>query len=127
MRFGISVNMDIPDAPRLAKKTMDCLKGHEVLLENEVAARLKMAGMAIDDMDVDFIITVGGDGTMLRALHHNTAPIFGVNAGDLGFPHHRVRGGAGGGHREHPQWRLQPSIPAPSSRPPSRGRGSRTP
>lgn len=85
MRFGISVNMDIPDAPRLAKKTLECLKGHEVLLEREVAARLKMPGMLIDDMDVDFIVAVGGDGTMLRALHHSTAPIFGVNAGDLGF------------------------------------------
>lgn len=85
MRFGISVNMDIPDAPRLAKKTLECLKGHEVLLEKEVAARLRMPGMSLDDMDVDFMIAVGGDGTMLRALHHNNAPIFGVNAGDLGF------------------------------------------
>ncbi|QLH74704.1 MAG: NAD(+)/NADH kinase [Methanomassiliicoccales archaeon] len=85
MRFGMSVNMDIPDAPRLAKKVIEGLKGHEVLLENEVAARLKRPGMSIDDMDVDMMITVGGDGTILRALHHNNAPIFGVNAGDLGF------------------------------------------
>ncbi|MCE5295815.1 MAG: NAD(+)/NADH kinase [Euryarchaeota archaeon] len=85
MKFGMSVNMDIPDAPRLAKRVLEGLKGHEVLLENEMAARLKRPGMPIDDMDVDMMITIGGDGTILRAMHHNDAPIFGVNAGDLGF------------------------------------------
>jgi NAD+ kinase len=83
MKFGMSVNMDIPDAPRLAKKVLELLKGHEVLLEDEVAARLKRPGMAMDDMDVDMMITVGGDGTILRALQHNDAPLFGINAGDL--------------------------------------------
>jgi NAD+ kinase len=85
MRFGMSVNMDIPDAPRLAKSVLGLLNGHEVLLENEVAARLKRPGMSIDDMDVDMMIAVGGDGTILRALQHNDAPLFGINAGDLGF------------------------------------------
>ena len=85
MRFGMSVNMDIPDAPRLAKRVLELLEGHEVLLENEIAARFKKQGMQIDDMDVDIMITVGGDGTILRALQHNKAPIFGINAGDLGF------------------------------------------
>jgi NAD+ kinase len=85
MRFGMSVNMDVPDAARLAKRTLECLKGYEVLLETEVANRLHMTGMRLEEMDVDVMITVGGDGTILRALHHNTAPIFGVNAGDLGF------------------------------------------
>lgn len=85
MRFGMSVNMDVPDAPRLAKKMVEGLKGHEVLLESEVAARFHRPGMSIDDMDVDMLITIGGDGTILRAMHHNDAPIFGVNAGDLGY------------------------------------------
>jgi NAD+ kinase len=85
MRFGMSVNMDIPDAPRLAKKVLGLLKGHEVLLENEVAARLKRPGMKLDDMDVEMVVAVGGDGTILRALQHNAAPLFGINAGDLGF------------------------------------------
>lgn len=37
---------------------------------------------------IDFIITLGGDGTILRALHnHSTidAPIMGINLGNLGF------------------------------------------
>ncbi|HUT26708.1 MAG TPA: NAD(+)/NADH kinase [Methanomassiliicoccales archaeon] len=85
MKFGMSVNMDIPDAPRIARKAIDLLEGHEVLLENEMAQRFKVKGHRIDDMDVDIMVTVGGDGTILRALQHNKAPMFGINAGDLGF------------------------------------------
>ncbi|HQN75592.1 MAG TPA: NAD(+)/NADH kinase, partial [Methanomassiliicoccales archaeon] len=85
MRFGMSVNMNIPDAPRMAKRTLDLLKGHEVLLETEMAERFKTKGHRLEDMKVDMMVTVGGDGTILRALQHNKAPIFGINAGDLGF------------------------------------------
>ncbi|HPR98327.1 MAG TPA: NAD(+)/NADH kinase [Methanomassiliicoccales archaeon] len=85
MKFGMSVNMNIPDAPRMAKRTLDLLKGHEVLLEKEMAERFKTKGLLLDEMDVDMMVTVGGDGTILRALQHNKAPILGINAGDLGF------------------------------------------
>ncbi|HSA35870.1 MAG TPA: NAD(+)/NADH kinase, partial [Methanomassiliicoccales archaeon] len=81
----MSVNMNIPDAPRMAKRTLDLLKGHEVLLEKEMAVRFKTKGLLLDEMDVDMMVTVGGDGTILRALQHNKAPILGINAGDLGF------------------------------------------
>jgi NAD+ kinase len=81
----MSVNMNIPDAPRLAKKALELLKGQEVLLENEMADRFKAPGHRLEDMDVDIMVTVGGDGTILRALQHSKAPIFGINAGDLGF------------------------------------------
>jgi len=85
MRFGMSVNMDIPDAPRMAKRTLELLEGHEVLLEKGMASRFRTDGLLLEDMDVDIMVTVGGDGTILRALQHNKAPIFGINAGDLGF------------------------------------------
>lgn len=85
MKFGMSVNMNIPDGPRIAKMALDLLDGHEVLLEKEAADRFKVKGYDIDDMDVDMMVTVGGDGTILRALQHNHAPVFSINAGDLGF------------------------------------------
>jgi NAD+ kinase len=85
MRFGMSVNMNIPDAPRIAKRALELLKGQEVLLENNMADRFKVPGHRLEDMDVDMMVTVGGDGTILRALQHSKAPIFGINAGDLGF------------------------------------------
>jgi NAD+ kinase len=36
-------------------------------------------------MDVDLIVTLGGDGTILRVLQQNKAPVFAVNAGIMGF------------------------------------------
>ena len=36
-------------------------------------------------MDVEVLICVGGDGTILRALHEVNVPIFGINIGELGF------------------------------------------
>jgi NAD+ kinase len=85
MKFGMTVNMDVPDAPRLARRVLQLLEGHEVMLETEVAQRFKVEGSRLEDMDVEVMITVGGDGTILRAFQRNKAPIFGINAGDLGF------------------------------------------
>lgn len=85
MKFGISANADIPDGPRLARIAFDALNGQEVLLEKEIAKFFKAKGEDIEDMDVDVMVAVGGDGTILRALQKNPAPVFGINAGDLGF------------------------------------------
>ncbi|MEM4232753.1 MAG: NAD(+)/NADH kinase [Thermoplasmata archaeon] len=41
--------------------------------------------MLLPNMDADVIITIGGDGTILRTLQGTDAPILGVNAGVLGF------------------------------------------
>jgi NAD+ kinase len=85
VRFGLSVNMDVPDATRMARKALELLQGKEVVLETPIANRLKKTGVAVEEMDVDMLITIGGDGTILRALQQTRAPIFGINAGDLGF------------------------------------------
>ena len=85
MRFGLSVNMDVPDATRMARKALELLQGKEVILEAPIAARLKQTGVPVEEMDVDLLVTIGGDGTILRALQQTRAPIFGINAGDLGF------------------------------------------
>ncbi|NWF96172.1 MAG: NAD(+)/NADH kinase [Candidatus Thorarchaeota archaeon] len=42
----------------------------------------------IEDMDVDFVITIGGDGTILHTLQHlsnRETPLFCVNRGTVGF------------------------------------------
>jgi len=49
---------------------------------------LKSTYGAVPPEEADVIIVLGGDGTMLRALHHFAdyqAPLFGVNLGTLGF------------------------------------------
>ncbi|MGD1060881.1 MAG: NAD(+)/NADH kinase [Methanomassiliicoccales archaeon] len=85
MRFGLTANVEVPNGPRLAKIAYDALKGKDVVLEHEIAKEFGKKGTGIENMDVDILIAVGGDGTILRALQHNEAPIFGINAGELGF------------------------------------------
>ncbi|MCL2890542.1 MAG: NAD(+)/NADH kinase [Methanomassiliicoccaceae archaeon] len=84
-RYGIYANMNLPAAGDVAKKVLKALKGENVIAEKEVAKYLEKEGHAIEDMDVDIMITVGGDGTILRAMQKNNASIFGVNAGGVGF------------------------------------------
>lgn len=64
-------------------------KGVSVVFEDEVAHELK--GKSLKEMDlssIDFSITFGGDGTILRMVHRHPeieAPVFGINLGSLGF------------------------------------------
>jgi NAD+ kinase len=42
----------------------------------------------VDPKKIDFLISLGGDGTILKLMHHHddlTAPILGINMGHLGF------------------------------------------
>jgi NAD+ kinase len=59
----------------------------EVILDAETAALLKQPGMNIEEMDVDLLVCIGGDGTILRALHalQKPIPILGINMGAIGF------------------------------------------
>ncbi|MCL2142852.1 MAG: NAD(+)/NADH kinase [Methanomassiliicoccaceae archaeon] len=84
-RYGIYTNMSLPNATDISKKVIKALKGEEVILEDEIANALKKKGYPIEEMDVDIMVTVGGDGTILRAMQKNNASIFGVNAGGVGF------------------------------------------
>jgi len=72
------------------KRLIACVdKRAEVVLDRETAKKLKREnqGMKIEDMSVDFLICVGGDGTILRTLHYlqNPTPVLGINMGAIGF------------------------------------------
>jgi len=64
---------------------LDALKGQDCVIERRAAAALGRKGVLLPNMDADVIITIGGDGTILRTLQGTDAPILGVNAGVLGF------------------------------------------
>jgi len=59
----------------------------EVVLDEETAYKLKKQGMKIEEMDVDFLTCIGGDGTILRTLHYlkSPTPVLGINMGAIGF------------------------------------------
>ena len=55
------------------------------MVESHTAEALGLKGEPLQKMKVDVLITIGGDGTILRTLQGNDAPVMGVNAGVLGF------------------------------------------
>ena len=62
----------------------------EIFVEPEVAQLLGIKGTSVEEMErqrVDFIVSVGGDGTILRTIHRmkDPVPILGINMGTLGF------------------------------------------
>ncbi len=86
-RIGIVCRGEDGDVSVL-KRLIECIdKRCEVILDEETAYKLKKPGMKIEEMDVDFLICVGGDGTILRALHSlkSPIPVLGINMGAIGF------------------------------------------
>ncbi len=85
LRYGIYANMSIKNVTDVAKRILALMDGQDVVLDTGIADALGVKGTSIDEMDVDVVITLGGDGTILRAIHHTDAAIIGVNAGGVGF------------------------------------------
>jgi len=84
-RYGISVNKKIPEAKEYTKRVMKALEGSEYVLDESIAGELGMTGCKVEEMKVDIMITIGGDGTILRTVMKNKAPLIGINAGGVGF------------------------------------------
>lgn len=67
------------------------LTSHDVIVisDDDEAEELGMTPLSeVDPLSISFIITLGGDGTILKVLHEYQefdAPILGVNLGSLGF------------------------------------------
>jgi NAD+ kinase len=80
-----------PESARLVKMLVDRFEAEaEIFIEPEVAQMLNIIGTTVEDMErqrVDVIVSVGGDGTILRTIHkmNNPLPILGINMGTLGF------------------------------------------
>jgi NAD+ kinase len=80
-----------PESARLVKMLVDRFGAEaEIFIEPEVAQMLNIIGTTVEDMErqrVDVIVSVGGDGTILRTIHkmNNPLPILGINMGTLGF------------------------------------------
>ena len=85
VRFGLYANMNIPDIGDIARQVIAEIGDSEYYVDTALAKELGMEGMPLKDMDVDIVIVLGGDGTLLRATHNTDAKIVGVNAGSVGF------------------------------------------
>jgi NAD+ kinase len=59
----------------------------DIVLDESTANKLQTHGMKLNEMSVDLLICIGGDGTILRALHalKTPTPMVGINMGAIGF------------------------------------------
>ncbi|NGX50206.1 MAG: NAD kinase [Chlamydiae bacterium] len=79
------------ESKRLARKVIDFLteSGATVVVEDDKASALDSAPLSsVKAEEVEFLITMGGDGSMLRIAHqysHLDGAILGINLGHLGF------------------------------------------
>ena len=91
MKAGILARADKPQAADLARSLAGALeeRGVGVVMEKRTAGLA--GGRSVDDAELaacDLLVVLGGDGTILRALHRfrgTVPPVFGINVGSLGF------------------------------------------
>ncbi len=89
---GLVARYDKKQALRLAKELAEYLrnKGIEVYIEDTLAGKVNFPAETapLQSMKTDYVITIGGDGTILRAclgLPEPEPPILAVNMGVRGF------------------------------------------
>ncbi len=89
---GLTARTDQEKALDLAKELMGYLeeKRLDILVDPEVAKRIQRidSASALEEWKPDFIITVGGDGTILRTCIHvpkPEPPILAIDMGERGF------------------------------------------
>jgi NAD+ kinase len=92
LKAGVVSRTDNSDALKVTRKIVDTLRewGVEVTVETDTALALNLNDENIDlsDLEGDFIVNVGGDGTILRTamnMKNPETPILGVNMGRRGF------------------------------------------
>jgi len=90
-RIGIAVHRFRPDALDVAREVAAWASSHQMVTivdESDSAAINSPHVQAGQLVDVDLLVSIGGDGTMLRAirsLEGATVPVLGVNLGLLGY------------------------------------------
>ena len=88
MNLGLICNYNLKKAYSLASEIYDFLKDKgEVFTEKTLAKEKGVKGDSLEEINnrADIVITIGGDGTILRALEKVEKPIFAINSGGMGF------------------------------------------
>ncbi|MDO5835989.1 MAG: NAD(+) kinase [Methanobacterium sp.] len=93
MIMGLVARSDVDGALELALKIADFLteKKVDILLDMPLAMELEKyqdRRCELEEMDVDMVIAIGGDGTILRTqsfISHKKIPLIGINMGTVGF------------------------------------------
>ena len=91
MKIALFANMRKHESFTIAKEVTQFLQGRgaTVVARDEEAEELGVPPLSsVSPHSLDCLISLGGDGTILRLVHnysHIDAPILGINLGHLGF------------------------------------------
>ncbi len=88
MKWGLVYNIHVKKAVSLANDVHDFLNENgEVFVEKSFTKEKNLAGYSLEEINkkADIVVTVGGDGTILRALEKVEKPVFAINSGGMGF------------------------------------------
>lgn len=91
MIIALILNRTKMQSKSIAMGIKEFLTNHHitVVTEDEDAEEMGLKGLStIDPAEVQFVISLGGDGTFLRLVHRHTdlhSPMLGINLGSLGF------------------------------------------
>lgn len=86
MKIGFIVRKDCIRCAHIVRRITDILpEDWEIIYDREAARMLNKKGNSIEQMEADILITVGGDGSVLRSLQLAKGPVLGINMGSLGF------------------------------------------
>lgn len=91
MRIGLFPNEMKNHSMQIASEVCHYLKERKVsvVAEDKVAVQIEAEPLSTTQLDtIDFRISIGGDGTILRLVHRHPllqAPLLGINLGSLGF------------------------------------------
>ena len=85
MRIGIAGTPELKNFKRVAQKVLQELEDEDLVFEEHTAEALGFDGVPLNKIKADVLVSIGGDGTILRNIQATSVPILGVNAGVLGF------------------------------------------
>lgn len=86
MRVGVVARLDSPPALEFVRKLLKTAPEGSMVLEKKLAKRLGRKGKEVGEMEVEALLTVGGDGTLLGAhLLAPHLPLLGIHLGRRGF------------------------------------------
>ena len=88
MKWGLICNYHVKKACSVSEDIYAFLsKENDVFVEDKFAKNRKIKGYSMSEINkkADIVVTIGGDGTILRALEKIEKPVFAINSGGMGF------------------------------------------
>ncbi len=83
--YALIANPTSPGVGDLVRRVVKAMEGEDLVLDVSAASAIGEQGVDVRTAAPEVILTIGGDGTILRAAMANDAVFIGINNGGVGF------------------------------------------